>query len=474
MPKLNGESPIATSRPRMPANALRKALIASVAFGFLASLASPANARYRDRDRDDDDDAPRIKRSATNKQDGKKQDPKAEKKADPFAEAAKGQMQLVVSIGSQRVTLYSNGQRMTQGPVSTGVPGHPTPMGVFSIIEKDRYHHSNIYSGAPMPYMQRITWSGVALHEGALPGGPASHGCIRMSHDFAARLWPITKLGIRVVVARTEVTPVEFSHPSLFVPKPKPVEPPPVASQEPPKEAARPAAIQIAAVGAGAGAGDTPTNVGLRSTVAETTPQAATSGTPAVFPLATGSTFDNNAPSIEPAQPAVDEIPPPLPKASPIRMRGEPRKPSGHVAVFVSRKEKKIYVRQGFTPLFDAPIEITDSDRPLGTHVFTALELQDNGTKIRWNVMTMPPEQPRAEPRRDRDRDRRSQPPKPMVTEVKPPPSTAKDALERIQIPHETIDRINEIIGAGSSLVISDQGLGQETGKGTDFVVVTR
>ena len=105
------------------------------------------------------------------------------------------------------------------------MPGHPTPMGVFSIIEKDRYHHSNIYSGAPMPFMQRITWSGVAMHEGVLPGYPASHGCIRLSHDFAQKLWPVTKLGVRVIVARHEVVPVEFKHAKLFVPKPKPEEP---------------------------------------------------------------------------------------------------------------------------------------------------------------------------------------------------------------------------------------------------------
>ena len=113
------------------------------------------------------------------------------KKEAGFGEMPKGPLQLVVSISTQKVTLFSNGVRVAQGPVSTGVPGHPTPRGVFSVIEKDRYHHSNIYSGAPMPYMQRITWSGVALHEGVLPGHPASHGCIRMSHDFAKKLWPI-------------------------------------------------------------------------------------------------------------------------------------------------------------------------------------------------------------------------------------------------------------------------------------------
>jgi lipoprotein-anchoring transpeptidase ErfK/SrfK len=92
-------------------------------------------------------------------------------------------------------------------------------MDVFSVIEKDRYHHSSIYNGAPMPYMQRITWSGVALHEGDLPGHPASHGCIRMSRDFAKKLWPVTKLGVRVIVARDELTPAEFAHAKLFVPR---------------------------------------------------------------------------------------------------------------------------------------------------------------------------------------------------------------------------------------------------------------
>src|SRR3954451_14036617 len=147
------------------------------------------------------------------------------KKEIGFGEMPKGPLQIVVSIDHQRVTLFSNGVRVAQGPVSTGVPGHPTPMGVFSIIEKDRYHHSNLYSNAPMPFMQRITWSGVALHEGVLPGYPASHGCIRTSHDFAQKLWPITKLGVRFIVSRDEVVPVDFEHPKLFVPKQKPAEP---------------------------------------------------------------------------------------------------------------------------------------------------------------------------------------------------------------------------------------------------------
>jgi hypothetical protein len=147
------------------------------------------------------------------------------KKPEPrndFGEIPKGPLQIVVSIARQHVTLYSNGVRVAQSPVSTGVAGHATPTGVFSVIQKDRYHRSNIYSNAPMPFMQRITWSGIAMHEGPLPGHPASHGCIRLTHDFATRLWVTTKLGARVIVARDDVVPLGFAHARLFMPKPKP------------------------------------------------------------------------------------------------------------------------------------------------------------------------------------------------------------------------------------------------------------
>ena len=96
-----------------------------------------------------------------------------------------GQLHIMISIKSQRVAVYSDGVLAAKSNVSTGVPEHPTPTGVFSVIQKNRHHRSNIYSGAPMPFMQRITWSGIAMHQGALPGRPASHGCIRLTQDFA-------------------------------------------------------------------------------------------------------------------------------------------------------------------------------------------------------------------------------------------------------------------------------------------------
>ena len=121
--------------------------------------------------------------------------------------------------------------------------GHPTPMGVFSVIQKHKLHHSNIYSGAPMPFMQRITWSGVAMHAGVLPGYPASHGCIRMPMAFAVKMWNWTRMGARVIVTPGEITPASFSHPLLVDPEdraaagrcrnePKPDAPPAVESRQ--------------------------------------------------------------------------------------------------------------------------------------------------------------------------------------------------------------------------------------------------
>src|SRR5246127_4235634 len=143
------------------------------------------------------------------------------------------QMPLViaVSIQKQQVKIYDANGFFAEAPVSTGMPGHPTPMGVFSVIEKDRYHHSNIYSGAPMPFMQRITWGGVALHAGVLPGYPASHGCIRMPEAFATKMWGWTKMGARVFVTPGDVpAPAPFSHPFLAAYK---VAPQPVVAEPP-------------------------------------------------------------------------------------------------------------------------------------------------------------------------------------------------------------------------------------------------
>jgi hypothetical protein len=142
---------------------------------------------------------------------------KKQKAEEPPAPA--GPLFFVISTGKQHVSVYGRNGLYARSPVSTGRPDHPTPLGLFTIIQKERYHHSNIYSGAPMPYMQRITWSGVAMHEGVLPGYAASHGCIRMPHEFARRLFSYTEGNEHVVIARQDVVPASISHPRLPVPK---------------------------------------------------------------------------------------------------------------------------------------------------------------------------------------------------------------------------------------------------------------
>src|ERR1019366_5076005 len=156
----------------------------------------------------------------------------AKKLAAPEKESAKPQGPLIIaiSIEKQNLRIYDANGFFAEAAISTGMRGHPTPMGVFSVIQIHKLHHSNIYSGAPMPYMQRITWSGVAMHAGVLPGYPASHGCIRMPMAFAMKMWNWTRMGARVVVTPGEMTPSSFSHPLLAAQK---VVPQPTAANEP-------------------------------------------------------------------------------------------------------------------------------------------------------------------------------------------------------------------------------------------------
>src|SRR3984893_3101445 len=107
-----------------------------------------------------------------------------------------------------------------RAPVSSGQTGYETPAGVYSVIQKEEEHYSNLYDDASMPFMQRITWSGIALHAGALPASAASHGCIWIPLRFAEHLFDLTKVGLRVVIVPSDVAPSDIAHPSLFQPKP--------------------------------------------------------------------------------------------------------------------------------------------------------------------------------------------------------------------------------------------------------------
>jgi hypothetical protein len=131
--------------------------------------------------------------------------------------APEGPVVVLVSIPKQWAVVYRSGVRIGSSTCSTGKPGHSTPAGVFVILQKDKNHHSSTYNNAPMPFMERLTWQGVALHAGNLPGYPASHGCIRLPLEFAKLLFSVTTLGTPVVVAEGNIDPGDMQHPGLLI-----------------------------------------------------------------------------------------------------------------------------------------------------------------------------------------------------------------------------------------------------------------
>jgi hypothetical protein len=324
-------------------------------------------------------------------------------------DSPQGPLQIIISVADQKVSLYDNGALIARSSVSTGTQRHPTPLGVFSVIGKQRWHRSNLYSAAPMPYMQRITWSGIALHAGVLPGYPASHGCIRLTNGFAARLWQLTKRGTRVIIAHDDVQPVEITNPHLFKP-----------------------------------------NVGSGST------ESRTAAVPA----------DNNMTAAATHEAATLQVPGSVPT-------GVASQKVVPISVFVSRKLGKLFVRRGFTPLFDVPVKIQNPEQPLGTHVFTAMEFQNEGAAIRWTVVSMPQELPRMSTGSAKEREA---PAKQIIESTLPVPlpDKATTALDRVEIPQDVVERISELLTPASSLVISDHGISHETRKDTDFIVVTQ
>ncbi|SEM74385.1 L,D-transpeptidase [Bradyrhizobium sp. OK095] len=460
-----------------------------------------------------------------------------------------GPLVIVVSIDRQKVTVYDTNGVFAESPVSTGMKGHSTPMGVFSVIQKHKFHHSNIYSGAPMPYMQRVTWSGIAMHAGVLPGYPASHGCIRMPMAFAVKMWNWTKMGARVIVSPGEMTPHDFQHPLLASVR---VPPQPAASLAPQTNAgdkadkvaaeikvteAKPVETKTASADAvlelrssvghtvmsDMTTGNAPARdeAGTSADKVEATakpevktaeasdtakPQSEDAGKPAnteakAAEATTASTpTDDQVESakIEPAKvepakaeaadsatkpdapmtataPAPDikkdetRVAEPAPAAKP-----EAPKRAGQIAVFISRKDSKLYVRQNFAPLFEVPVTIAASDRPLGTHIFTAEVDKTDSNALHWSVVSLPVSA-RSAAREDDSRVTRRKGGAAVIPVAAKPvvmPDSPAEALDRIAIPADAMAKINEMLTSGGSIIVSDQGINQgETGEGTDFIV---
>jgi lipoprotein-anchoring transpeptidase ErfK/SrfK len=463
------------------------------------------------------------------------------KKRLPANEAAKdarkpqGPLIIAISIEKQALKVYDANGFFAETPISTGMRGHSTPMGVFSVIQKHKYHQSNIYSGAPMPYMQRITWSGVAMHAGVLPGYPASHGCIRMPMNFAVKMWGWTRIGARVVITPGELAPERFSHPLLATQKTAPL-----ADAEPQKnvdiavtaksdkvaiadrattpaypqtslelkstlghDLAKPAAsthtadassalsqsgsqmtiidARVAsnratkadddaagAVDKAGDAGDSAKAQDVRSEAAKVEP--ADFATVKVESVNADAPKDVKKDQTRLSDPEKAAVPNPEPALATAPKR------SGQIAVFVSKKDGRLYVRQNFAPLFDAPVTIAPSERPLGTHVFTVQTDKEDANLLHWSAVSMPVvARYKAEQDDDERTSRRRRTTGAIEVKPAPLPDSAAEALDRLTLPADAMARITEALSTGGSIIVSDQGInGGETGEGTDFIIPLR
>src|SRR5215471_4715776 len=387
----------------------------------------------------------------------------------------------IVSIKSQQVTFYDADGWILRAPVSTGITGRETPAGVFAVIEKNKDHHSTLYDDAWMPNMQRITWNGIALHGGPLPGYAASHGCVRMPYDFAEKLFDKTRIGMRVIISPNDAAPVEFSHPALFVPNAEAVAAAPARAEPLAREAAeaaktadeakkaaattaREAASLTAALRklewlksradaelafadkALAAAKTDQAKARAEELKQKAAPKAAEAGTQFNAAKAEATSKLAAAAAAKDAAKAAETK-----KADAAKAANEAKLALEPVSVYISRATQKIYVRRNthkpwpdggevFDTTIELPVTIRNPNKPIGTHVFTAVAR--NGAGLRWTAVTI-----------DNGDD-------------------AKDALDRITIPQDVLDRIAPTALPRSSIIVSDEPLSRETNYRTEFVAV--
>ena len=388
----------------------------------------------------------------------------------------------IVSIKSQEVTFYDADGWILRAPVSTGTTGRETPAGVFAVIEKDKDHHSTMYDDAWMPNMQRITWNGIALHGGPLPGYAASHGCVRMPYDFAEHLFDKTWIGMRVIISPNDAAPVDFSNPALFQPKADALRAAPARAGTLESEAAEAAtaadeAKKAAATTAREAASATASLRKLalqkkhadaeaasadRAVAAAKTdqaqaraqdlkqkadPKAADAATQLDTATADAKAKQDAAAAAKDAAKAAATK-----KADTAKAALDAKLALEPVSVYISRATQKLYVRRNthkpapdgggevFDSSIEVPVTIRDPDKPIGTHIFTAVARTDTG--LRWTEVTI-------------DNG-----------------DSAKDALDRVTIPQDVLDRIAPTAVPRSSIIISDEPLSRETNYRTEFVAV--
>jgi hypothetical protein len=387
----------------------------------------------------------------------------------------------IVSIKTQQVTFYDADGWILRAPVSTGTTGRETPAGVFAVVEKKEDHRSNMYDDAWMPHMQRITWNGIALHGGPLPGYAASHGCVRMPYGFAEKLFDRTRIGMRVIISPNDAEPADISHPALFQPNAKAIAAAPARAEALAREAAeavtaagdakkaastaaretasltaslrklerlkRTADAEFARADKAAAAAKTDE---AKAKAEERKQKAAAKAAEVGAQLDAAKEGAKSKPDAAAAKDAAKEAE--AKKAAATRAANEAKLALEPVSVYISRATQKLYVRRNthkpapdgggevFDRSIEVPVTIRDPNRPIGTHIFTAMARELAG--LRWSAVTI-----------DNGDD-------------------AQDALDRIAIPQDVLDRIAPTASPRSSIIISDEPLSAETNYRTEFVAV--
>ena len=419
----------------------------------------------------------------------------------PKRRSDSGPIQIVVSLGKQKMTIYEGGKKVGRTRVSTGKDGHRTPTGIFSIIHKRRRHFSNIYNNAPMPYMQRLTWSGIALHQGVVPNYRTSHGCIRLPSGFAGQLFGFTERRSHVLIADGNPVPQAINHSALFQPSAR--------ASQPATATETSSATQLPVRMAMNTAGQTSQTDATASTIGDQAKKHEASRTGDAHLLASSDT--------DPELQAHRQLMFALRSEAPLRVlitrkRQQQRikeaqqmlldlgydvgEPDGYIGkqsvkaikAFQTDKELAvtghpndalfealskasnrsigneafIYVRQKQKDIYSATIELVEPEKPLGTHLYTFMSIDETSGMATWNGMTA-----KARGRLPGQRRKKGE-------GVEVEAQTMGQALDRIRLPKHVRMRIEDMLTAGSSLIITDTGHARETGKDTDFIVLTR
>jgi hypothetical protein len=368
----------------------------------------------------------------------------------------------IVSIKSQQVTFYDAEGWVLRAPVSTGTEGRETPAGVFAVVERKPDHRSNMYDDAWMPHMQRITWNGIALHGGPLPGYAASHGCVRMPFGFAEKLFGKTRIGMRVIISPNDAAPVDISHPALLVPRADAIAAAAARADVLAREAAEAAKDADAAMQAATKSPyETASPASLRK-LEQLKARADAELASAEKALAAAKTDQSKQQAEERKQKAAAKAAETRKlldaakaaetrKAATAKAALEAKLALVPVSIYISRATQKLYVRRNtqkrwpdggevFDFSIEVPITIRDPKKRIGTHVFTAMARNDAG--LRWTAVTID------------DGD------------------DAKSALDRVTIPQDVLDRIAPTALPRSSIIVSDEPLSAETNYRTEFVAV--